>query len=74
MTPAAQHKAALALVTLPHCSARVAFLQIFTAALLGSLIVPSGTIRGSEGARNGCGNSKQQEMDVWGFVKAVART
>lgn len=27
----------------------------------------------SEGVRNGCGNSKQQEMDVWGFIKDTAR-
>lgn len=27
----------------------------------------------SEGARSGFGNSKQQEMGVWGFVKAIVR-
>ena len=25
--------------------------------------------RSSEGARSGCGNSKQQETDIWGFIK-----
>lgn len=40
-----QSKAGLMLVMLPLCSARVAFLLILTAALLGSLIVPSGNVR-----------------------------
>lgn len=42
-------KAALVLARLLHCSARVAFLQIFTVALPGCLIVPSGNIRAQRG-------------------------